>query len=128
MTTRTVVSRTRRVERPVSREFAFTRDMVPALGTGDGYPEFLKAYRSKAWEAFESSPMPTTTDEAWRRTDIRGLEAGSFSLPDKDSAQDAPIELLQPVAGEQHGGQLILTPGDRPGSNWTLLLFRRESC
>lgn len=111
MTTRTVVSRTRREERPVSREFAFTRDMVPALGTGDGYPEFLKAYRSKAWEAFESSPMPTTTDEAWRRTDIRGLEAGTFSLPDKDSAQDAPIELLQPVAGEQHGGQLILTPG-----------------
>jgi Fe-S cluster assembly protein SufD len=86
--------------------------MVPALVvTGDGYPEFLKAYRSEAWAAFESWPMPTTTDEAWRRTDIHGLEAGSFSLPDTDSAQDAPTEFLQPVAGEQHGGQLILIPG-----------------
>jgi Fe-S cluster assembly protein SufD len=88
--------------------------MIPALAAKDGYPEFLKAYRSRAWEAFESSPMPTTTDEAWRRTDIRGLEAGSFRLPDADSSRNlpgVPAEFLQPVAGEKHGGQLILTPG-----------------
>jgi Fe-S cluster assembly protein SufD len=54
------------------------------------------------------------TDEAWRRTDIRGLEAGSFHLPDADTASrqiSAPKEFLRPVAGEKHGGQLVLIPG-----------------
>ena len=111
MTTRTVVTRTRRAERPVSHEFAFTREMIPALAAGDHYPEFLKEYRSKAWEAFQSLPMPTVKDEAWRRTDLRGLEAGTFRLPDAELAPDlggVPKEYLQPIAGEQHAGQVIL--------------------
>jgi Fe-S cluster assembly protein SufD len=113
MTTRTVVTRTRRAEQPASKEFAFTREMIHALKSRDGYPEFLREYRLRAWEAFESLPIPTTTDEAWRRTDIRGLDAGSFRLADIESAQDlrdVPKQYLQPIAGDQHGGQVILTP------------------
>ena len=29
--------------------------------------------RLRAWEVFETLPMPQRTDEEWRRTDLRGL-------------------------------------------------------
>jgi Fe-S cluster assembly protein SufD len=57
--------------------------------------------------------MPTTRDEAWRRTDLHGLQAGSFRLPDPQIVHglpQPPTELLQPLVGEQHGGQIILLP------------------
>jgi Fe-S cluster assembly protein SufD len=115
MPVRTVVTRTRRAEQPVSKELPFTRAMVPALsGEWDG-PAFLKEYRQMAWEAFERLPMPVTTDEAWRRTDLRGLTAGAFHLPEENEMADKkllpPRELLQPVAGETYGGQVVLQPG-----------------
>ena len=87
--------------------------MAAAL-SGDGYPQFLQQYRQQAWEAFESLPMPTTSDEAWRRTDLRGLDAGSFRLPARKTLPDlpaAPAELLHPIAGEAYGGQVLLLPG-----------------
>jgi len=90
--------------------------MIPALADGDASPQFLRGYRQRAWEAFEGLPMPVTTDEPWRRTDIRELQAGVFRLPDEQTAlalPDVPAEYLQPIAGEQHGGQVLLLPGDR---------------
>lgn len=113
MEKRTVVTRTSRAQPVVSREFAFTREMIPALN-GDGYPEFVRAYRQRAWEAFERTPMPTITEEAWRRTDIRGLQAGTFRLPDLEPAQSlpaAPAELLHPIADEAYSGQILMQPG-----------------
>jgi len=116
MATRTVVTRTRRAEQPVIQEFNFTREMIPALAGGASVPDFLQVYRERAWEAFERLPLPTTTDEPWRRTDIRGLQAGSFHLPDGENTlglPGVPKEYLQPIAGEKHGGQLVLTPGGK---------------
>ena len=87
--------------------------MVPAL-SGDGYPEFLRQYRLNAWEAFESLPMPTTSEEAWRRTDLRGLNPASYRLPaasDSANLPQAPAELLHPIADEAYGGQVLLLPG-----------------
>jgi len=113
MPTRTVVTRTRRSERTASREFTFTRDMIPEL-SGDGkVPSFLKDYRLRAWEAFERLPLPTTSDEPWRRTDLRSLPAGDFRLPvskDAETLPSPPDELLKPLVGESHGGQMILSP------------------
>lgn len=115
MATRNVVTtRTRRAERPASTEFTFTRDMVPALGGNGSVPAFLKNYRSEAWEAFERLPMPTLQDEPWRRTDLRGLQAGSFKIADLEETSglpEPPAELLEPLVGEEHGGQLVLKPG-----------------
>lgn len=114
MSTRTVVTRTRRGEAPASKEFTFTADMVPALSGDDAAPAFLKDYRARAWKAFESFDMPTIRDEAWRRTDLRGLPAGSFRLPAQAAYQDLPEPpeaLLEPLIGEQHGGQIVLLPG-----------------
>ena len=113
MPTRTVVTRTRRSERAVSREFTFTRDMIPDLSADGKVPSFMKDYRLRAWEAFERLPLPTTSDEPWRRTDLRSMPAGDFHLPTPQEAEalpSAPDELLQPLIGESHGGQMILSP------------------
>jgi len=118
MAKRTVITRTTRTQPAVPRQFAFTREMIPAL-TGDGYPDFLRDYRQRAWEAFERLPVPVTTDEPWRRTDIRGLDLGSFRLPIPDDARqlpEAPPELLHPITDEAYGGQILLTPGKAEAS------------
>ena len=113
MAERTVVRRARRTERETSQEFPFTREMIPALNMDGIYPELIKEYRAKAWESFERLPFPKTTDEPWRRTDLRRLDLGSFRLPGEVEPGDlpaVPTELLQPLAGEQHGGQILISP------------------
>jgi Fe-S cluster assembly protein SufD len=110
MEKRTVITRRTRGQPAPSREFSFSREMI----TGDGYPQFLGQYRQAAWEAFESLPMPSTSDEAWRRTDLRGLNAGSYHLPAPEEAAnlpEAPAGLLHPIADEAYGGQVLLLPG-----------------
>lgn len=82
-------------------------------GSVKSAPGTLGEYREKAWETFEILPYPTTSDEAWRRTDIRGLD-GSITLPGKDSYLDfspVPDNLLEPLVSEKQGGQIILLPG-----------------
>ncbi len=114
MATRKVVRRTQRGERRVSKEFKFTREMIPELSRVNEYPDFIVDYRNRSWEAFNQLPLPVTTDEPWRRTDIRGLDASSFLLANEvDSARfsNPPEELLKPLVGNQHGGQIVLLPG-----------------
>jgi Fe-S cluster assembly protein SufD len=89
--------------------------MIPYLsGKAPEYPTFLTNYRANAWEMYSKLAIPTIQEEAWRRTDLRGLEAGNFRLPDPESANtypQPPAELLQPLAGSEHGGQIVLMPG-----------------
>lgn len=116
MAERVVISRTRKGEQAAvleTQEFHFTRQMVPALDGDGAHPQFLRDYRSRAWEAFERLPMPVTTDEPWRRTDVRGLKAGSLRLPNVEDVShqlEAPDWVLRPLVGDQHGGQLVLLP------------------
>lgn len=115
MANRTVVTRARRTERGEHQDFQFTEEMIPALVAPTTYPEFLVDYRAQAWDQYTRLALPATSDEAWRRTDLRALQAGGFRLPGGDSLYsqggvDVPTELLQPLAGDQHGGQIVLGP------------------
>jgi Fe-S cluster assembly protein SufD len=86
--------------------------MIPALSENWRGPAFLRDFRSKAWEAFKNLPIPTTRDEPWRRTDISELKVNSFQLSTEVNALDlpsAPEALLQPLVGEKHGGQLLIS-------------------
>ena len=91
-----------------AKEFSFTQADVPAASSD------LASFRALAWEAFKKFSLPVTTDEAWRRTDLRLLPASDFKLPKEDAFEDLPVipeELLKPLTGEQHGGQITLLPG-----------------
>lgn len=101
-----VVSRTRRVE-TAAKEFAFTEADIRAAG------DSVASYRTSAWNAFKRLSLPDTVQEAWRRTDIHALPIDKFRLT-ADGAKGFPTvraDLLKPLVADQHGGQIILTPG-----------------
>jgi Fe-S cluster assembly protein SufD len=107
----TVVSKTRKSAGRKSNEFTFTQDLIPEQA---GASDFIKDYRAKAWNSYKYMRMPNTTDEPWRRTDIRKLNAAAFQMPTNGNQQDkssVPEELLEPLVGEKHAGQIILSPG-----------------
>ncbi|MCW5877216.1 MAG: Fe-S cluster assembly protein SufD [Anaerolineales bacterium] len=95
---------------PAGKDFAFTAEMIP---NGAKEATFLSKYRQGAWKQFQKLGLPQTTEEAWRRTDLRGLRAGSFVLPEAGKAKlpAPPKRLLKPLVGAGHGGQIVMGPG-----------------
>ncbi|MEX1143630.1 MAG: Fe-S cluster assembly protein SufD [Anaerolineales bacterium] len=94
--------------------FSFTKEMIPAFANGAKEVAFLRQYRHQAWKQYQALRLPQTTEEAWRRTDLGGLQAGSFRLPDKKQAiklPPVPRRLLKPLVDKGHGGQIIMGPG-----------------
>jgi Fe-S cluster assembly protein SufD len=106
-----VVIRTRRVEPTAAqKDFIFTPEMVRTRGVS----EALREYRLSAWEAFKNSKMPVTTEEAWRRTDLRAMKPEGFRFPEERAflgLSPAPEDLLRPVTDSAHGGEVLLLPG-----------------
>jgi Fe-S cluster assembly protein SufD len=93
-------------KRSETSDFVFTKDQVRFTGN-----QVIDAYREKAWKINQETGIPTTKEEAWRRTDIRSLRLGQFQLikgNEKSSISDIPANLLEPVADGDHGGQIIL--------------------
>lgn len=104
-----IVTRTRRSEGAQPKDFTFSADMVRTPASSA-----LAAYRQQAWEQFKNLPLPTVQDEAWRRTDIKNLHAERYRFPAADAHLDLPAvnpDLLTPLTGDAHGGQVILMPG-----------------
>ncbi len=91
------------------RTFAFTREQIAPSAQSP-----LGAYRNSAWDAFNKLPMPSTRDEAWRRTDLRKMPLDTFEIPPKDTLQrGAPIPeaLRHPLLGDKQGGKISLSLG-----------------
>ncbi|HNT54711.1 MAG TPA: Fe-S cluster assembly protein SufD [Anaerolineaceae bacterium] len=102
-----VIIRTRRGgDRP--KQFNFNLEQVRLAGLGTA----LQTYRRQAWESFLALPLPDTSQEAWRRTDLRPLPVERFQLTPADPAAlpPAPKSLLKPLADDVAAGQIILTP------------------
>jgi len=101
-----VVSRTRRVG-TAAQEFPFTEADIRAGN------EAVAPYRTLAWNAFKRLALPDTTLEAWRRTDIHNLPTDKFRLTVDGTNEFPPVreDLLKPLVADQHGGQIVITPG-----------------
>ncbi len=103
-----LVVKTRKA-RSTFRDFRFTQSDVPILNDST-----LASYRTQAWEAFKRLSLPKTTEEPWRRTDLRRLPVDTFSFPAEGVYKDlpeVPNDLLKPLVADQHGGQILLMPG-----------------
>ncbi len=59
--------------RVIEQTRGFSREAAVELSHLLGEPEWLRQRRLAAWEVYERTPMPSRTDEEWRRTDIRRL-------------------------------------------------------
>ncbi|HLJ69160.1 MAG TPA: Fe-S cluster assembly protein SufD [Chloroflexota bacterium] len=72
-----------------------TREAVERLSTSKDEPDWMLERRLRAFQLFESTPMPTRQDEEWRRTDIGKLKLGSLTPlpPASGSVVDSPLKL-----------------------------------
>jgi Fe-S cluster assembly protein SufD len=98
-----ITSRNRKTSKEPNK-FNFTPEMFDSTSP-------LLEYRNNAWKEFERVPLPTTKEESWRRTDLRNLPASSFNLPSESTQKQnykIPKDLLKPIAGDEHGGQISL--------------------
>lgn len=112
-----VVSRTRRAV-STAKEFSFTESDIRRAASqaerADAGKDGVASYRASAWSAFKKHSLPVTTEEAWRRTDIHTLPTDKFKFAEAGAFNDLPAvreDLLKPLTGDQHGGQIVLTPG-----------------
>jgi len=73
----------------------FTTDTFESFLASRNEPAWLVDARRKAWQTFESLPLPSRREEEWMRTDIRLLKLDKFAPP-VDSVGEAtpPAALL----------------------------------
>ena len=63
-----------------------------------------------AWEIYEDLPMPSQTDEDWRRTDYRSIhwnEADQIIEANGAKLDSVPAANLEPLVGEGEGGTMV---------------------
>ncbi len=92
----------------------FSKEAVEKLSAVLNEPAWMREFRLQAWEVYEKTPMPTTKDEAWRRTDIRRLkldEIGPALNGFDASGVDVPAYLGEQLTADKAGGVLVEVDG-----------------
>ena len=92
----------------------FTQEAVKKLSASLNEPEWMLAFRLAAFAQFEQMPMPTTSDEAWRRTNIRRLkmdQIGPSVNGDAASGAVVPDFLGQQLTTDEAGGNMLQVDG-----------------
>lgn len=100
----------------------FTRTALDDLMQRKNDPDWVRAARLRAWELYGEIPLPSRTDEAWRRTDISALQFEDFAHYHTGSAPVSAVEQLPEalrqtldLGGErgglvvQHNSDVVLT-------------------
>jgi Fe-S cluster assembly protein SufD len=102
-----VVNQRRRSALPTAPNY--TVDDVKALSAANNEPQWLIESRLSAWELYEDLPMPTTSDEDWRRTDYRHIrwnEAERLIGANGATREAVPASNQEPLIGDRQGGLL----------------------
>ncbi len=92
---------------------ALKKETVQDLSAALNEPEWMKEFRLAAWELYEQTPMPTTKDEPWRRTDLRRLKTDDVgpSLNGSGQADNIPTYLGEQLTEDKTGGILVQVDG-----------------
>jgi len=112
MSTKTVVKKVRHSREEAEYKFNLSQDLIKPL-SNNKLPGFILDYYLDAWNNYLQLPIPTTKDEAWRRTDIKGLKVNTLNIPKSEEIYQfpsVPDEYLRPLVGNDNGGQLVFTP------------------
>lgn len=102
----------RRSDAPVAP--SYSKADVEALSAKHREPTWLLESRLAAWELYEGMPMPSLTDEEWRRTDYRSIrwdEADKIVSSNGATLDSVPAANREPLIGEQQGGLLAFVDG-----------------
>lgn len=112
METPVVITKTLNNEIKNPREYIIRQEDIPGFNSLKSTNDFIFQHRLKSWEVYQATPMPTTNDEAWRRTDLRGFKASSLILkPSYEQYVLPPRNLTKPLFGNKQAGQIIQIPG-----------------
>jgi Fe-S cluster assembly protein SufD len=84
----TLTTTTRSQDKLLNAE-VFSLNDVDVLSEKLNEPDWLREKRRVSWTVFEETPLPTTADEDWRRTDLRKTKWEKFKLA-------GPSSLVQP--------------------------------
>lgn len=82
---------------------------ILARAEANNEPAWVIEMRQAAWNIYEETPMPTVRDEAWRRTDYRGIDwdaAGAIFISDNPDVNLIPVENRAPLIGDEQGALL----------------------
>ncbi len=89
----------------------FSREAVEQLSAYLNEPDWMLALRLQAWDVYIQTPMPTTNDEAWRRTDLRRLKLEAIGPSLNGSAASAlaqpPDYLASQLTDDTPGGVMV---------------------
>lgn len=92
----------------------YTRANVEALSAQHDEPQWLRESRLAAWELYEHMPMPSQSDEDWRRTDYRHIrweEADRIIKPNGARFENIPAANREPLIGDRQGGLMAFVDG-----------------
>ncbi|HEU4488376.1 MAG TPA: hypothetical protein VFS38_03710, partial [Actinomycetota bacterium] len=94
-----------------TQETGFSREGVEAISRARIETGASRDARMRAWELYESLPMPARTDEEWRRTDLRGLKLDRLRpAAGVDDPGIAPLQALVEAGVEDAAAQIALGP------------------
>ncbi len=114
---RTIITTGRAKAEPKAATLTLTKADVQAVAKLKKDAAWYTRRRLAALKVYDSTPMPSLSDEAWRRTDIRGLRWDEVALPHQAQPKLAakltrvPPALLKPLVGREQGGQLVQVGG-----------------
>jgi Fe-S cluster assembly protein SufD len=95
----------------IGERTGFSREGVEAVSSARLETGATRDARLRAWELYESLPMPQRTVEEWRRTDIRGLKLDRLRPAASAAAAGVNPHLALKEAGvEQAAEQIALGP------------------
>lgn len=92
----------------------FSRETVQQLSALLDEPEWMLEFRLRAWDLYEQMPVPTTKEEAWRRTDIRRFKLDQFGPSLNGNGVDGasiPSYLAAQLTDDAAGGVLVQVNG-----------------
>jgi Fe-S cluster assembly protein SufD len=95
---------------------AFNSQTLEEIASIQAEPDWLRARRRTALAAFERLPMPSRTDEEWRRTDVTKLDPGAFTQFEHANGHKQPETslpsgvILEPLATAAQRHPELLEP------------------
>ncbi|MGH2537198.1 MAG: Fe-S cluster assembly protein SufD [Candidatus Promineifilaceae bacterium] len=91
----------------------YSKEALLELSAALDEPAWMRDFRVQAFELYQQTPMPTTNDEAWRRTDLRRLKLEEIgpSLNGGAESVQVPPYLGEQLTADQAGGILVQVEG-----------------
>lgn len=93
----------------------FSREAVEQLSAYLNEPDWMRAWRLQAWDIYVQTPMPTTSDEAWRRTDLRRFKLDAIGPSVNGAATlvtaHVPDYLASQLTDDAPGGVMVQVDG-----------------